>query len=300
MVFSLVSKFLLCCILLSSYAWAENIISVKHYQQQERYEFGLMVLDLALSKLGEDYQVIGPEFQEVNEDRGELLVIEGMLDLEFMSTTLLRESKMIPVKIPVYQGLLGLRLLLIKPELNPIMKQIDSIEGLRQFVGGHGSHWGDLPVYAANNLKVVTATQYANLFEMLKLNRFDYFHRGVNEIWNELERYHDDFVVADNIMLYYPQPVYFFVGKHRPILAEKIERGLRLALADGSYKALFQDYYQYSLDQANIQERKIFILKNPSVPPDTPKIHIDLWMPADKLTHEYSLSDPTIPDSGLM
>tara|TARA_R110001592_G_scaffold138511_5_gene357756 strand:- start:57681 stop:58538 length:858 start_codon:yes stop_codon:yes gene_type:complete len=285
MVFSYVGKIFLCCLLLVAYAWAEGAISVKHYQQQARYEFGLKVLDLALSKLGEDYQILGPEFQDVNEGRGELLIIEGKLDLEFMSTTLLRESKMIPIKIPVYQGLLGLRLLLIKPELNPIMKQIDSIQGLRQFVGGHGTHWGDLPVYAANNLKVVTATQYANLFEMLKLNRFDYFHRGVNEIWNELERYPNDLVVADNIMLYYPQPVYFFVGKHRPGLAKKIEKGLKIALDDGSYKDLFQDYYRYSLDQAKLDERKLFILKNPAVPPNTPLMHIDWWMPPGKLTN---------------
>lgn len=111
---SLIIKILLGSLFLVSYGWAEDTIIVNHYQQQTRYEFGLKVLDLALSKLGEDYQIFGPVEQEVNEGRGELLVIEGQYDLEFMSATLYRESKMIPVKIPIYQGLLGLRLLLIK------------------------------------------------------------------------------------------------------------------------------------------------------------------------------------------
>ena len=279
---------LLGCLFLASYSWAEdswaeNTIIVKHYQQQTRYEFGLKVLDLALSKLGKNYQIIGPQKQEVNEARGELQIIGGQLDLEFMSTTLHRESTMIPIKIPIYQGLLGLRLLLVKPEMNTKIRNITSLEELRQYVGGHGTHWGDLPVYAENKLKVVTSVLYDNLFEMLKIDRFDYFHRGVNEIWKELERYPHDFVVADNIMLFYPHPVYFFVGKHRPELAKQIEKGMRLAIADGSYKALFLEYHQEDIMRAELEDRTLIVLKNPVVPADTPVIRKDWWMPAGKM-----------------
>jgi hypothetical protein len=41
------------------------------------------------------------------------------------------------------------------------------------------------------------------------------------------------------LALQYRQPVYFFVGRHRPELAERLERGLALAAADGSFDALF-------------------------------------------------------------
>ncbi len=274
-----VIKFSLSFVIFVSYGWAGETIIVKHYQQQERYEFGLKVLDLALSKLGEPYQVIGPKTQEVNEGRGEIQVIEGQLDLEFMSATLDRESKMLSVKIPIYQGLLGLRLLLVKPELNEKIKHINSVNDLGQFVGGHGTHWGDLPVYAENNLKVVTAVKYDNLFEMLKRNRFDYFHRGINEIWAELDRYADDFVVADDVMLYYPQPVYFYIGKHRPELAKKLEQGLMAALADGSYQALFQEYYKDMLLRANLGARQLIILENSTVPPTSFPMHLEWWTP---------------------
>lgn len=270
---------------LASYAYAEDTIIVKHYQKQARYEFGLKVLDLALSKLDQNYQIIGPEKQELNEARGELQVIHGQLDLQFISTTLHRESKMIPIKIPIYQGLLGLRLLLVKPELNTKIKNITSIEELRQFVGGHSTHWGDLPVYAENKLRVETSVHYDNLFEMLKLGRFDYFHRGVNEIWQELERYPNDFVVADNIMLFYPHPVYFFVGKHRPELAKQIERGMQLAIADGSYKALFLTYHEQDIIRAELEGRTLIVLKNPVVPADAPVIRKAWWMPPGKMPH---------------
>lgn len=265
---------------------ADDTIIVKHYQQQARYEFGLKVLDLALNKLGVAYKIVGPETQEVNEGRGELQVIEGLLDLQFISATLQRESTMIPIKIPVYQGLLGLRLLLVKPELNVLMQDVQSVEDLRRFTGGHGTHWGDLPVYAANGLKVETSPHYESLFKMLEYDRFDYFHRGVNEIWSEQERFADQFVVADNIMLYYPQPVYFFVTKKRPALAAQIEKGFRIALKDGSYRAMFQRQYADILEMADLESRRLIVLKNPAAPPDSPYLHLDWWMPKDKMyTH---------------
>jgi len=279
MFFSLVSKILLATLLLSSFAMAKDAIKVKHYQQQARYEFGLKVLDLALSKLGEKYEIVGPKTQDINEARGELLITSGHLDIEFMSTTPDRETNMIPIKIPIYRGLLGLRLLLVKPLINTEIKNVDSLSKLQNFVGGHGKHWGDLPVYAANNLKVVTVVQYNNIFKMLKLGRFDYFHRGANEIWSELERYSDDFVVADNIMLFYPHPVYFFVGKHRPSLAIQIEKGLKIALEDGSYQQLFQEYFKDTITRSQLNSRQLILLTNPVVPAGTPPIDTSWWMP---------------------
>lgn len=283
MPFLLLIRIVLCSVFLSPLVFADETIIVKHYQQQARYEFGLKVLDLALSKLNTDYEIIAPETQDVNEARGEALVINGYYDLEFLSATPYRESKMIPIKVPVYQGLLGLRLLLVTPSLNAEIKEVDSLAKLQKFIGGHGFHWADLPVYEANNLKVVTSVRYETLFEMLKKGRFDYFHRGANEIWGELERYSDDFVIADNIMLFYPQPVYFFVSKHRPELAEKLELGLKRATEDGSYKALFLSNYQEIIERADLSSRNLIVLKNPAVPADTPPIDTSWWMPPGKL-----------------
>lgn len=273
---------LLCSVLLSPLAHATDPIVVKHYQQQARYAFGLQVMELALSKLNTPYELIGPKKQDVNEARGEALVINGHYDVEFLSTTVQRESQMIPVKIPIYQGLLGLRLLLVTPTENSKIRNVSNLEGLQQFIGGHGLHWADLPVYAANNLKVVTAVEYEKLFEMLKNGRFDYFHRGANEIWGELERFPNDFVIADNIMLFYPQPVYFFVSKQRPELAKQLEKGLQLAMNDGSYKALFLSSYQDIITRANLSSRNLITLENPAVPMDTPPIDTSWWMPQNK------------------
>lgn len=266
-------------LLLSSPVLSDQKIVVKHYQIQARYEYGSNLLDLALSKLDIPYEISPPEAQNMNEARGELKVIEGQLDLEWLSTNEFRETKMIPVRIPIYQGVLGLRLLLVKKENYDALSRISSIDELRQYVGGHGLHWGDLPVYSANNLEVRTNTDYSSLFKMLALGRFDYLHRGLTEIWSEQSRHKERLVIAGNVMLFYPHPVYYFVSKHRPELAVKIKKGLNIAMADGSFKKLFLSYNGTFINNGKLDDRELIVLKNPVLPTDTPVLKTDWWLP---------------------
>ena len=252
---------------------------VKHYQKQERYLYGAQLLELALKKTGKPYKIVVPEDQEVNEGRGELMVINGEYDLQFHSTTREREQKMIPVKIPVYRGVLGLRLLLVKKNNLSKISGISDLSTLRSYTGGHGKFWGDLPVYKENNLDVVTNVKYEGLFKQLIEGRFHYFHRGLNEIWDEQERYAKDLVIADNIMLFYKHPVYFFVTKKRPELATLLEQGLKVALEDGSYKQHFLNYMGKFIKKADLASRKLVVLKNPVVPENTNKLDTSWWLP---------------------
>lgn len=267
---------------------AEEKLIIKHYQQQDRYEFGLKVLTLALSKLQYPFEIQTPHTQNVNEKRGEYQVIEGQLDLQWMSTTKARGKDMFPIRIPLYRGLLGLRLLLAKKERHSQLSKIETIDDLRKYVGGHGRHWGDLPVYQTNNLPVVTNVNYLKLFRLLIGNRFDYFHRGLNEIWDEQQRYSDQLSIADNIMLFYPHPVYFFVTKSRPLLAKQIEEGLQIAIQDGSYRKLFLQNFGKIIQQGNLDTRKLIVLKNPVIPKDTKPFDTSWWLP---LTFQTQLRD---------
>lgn len=260
-------------------AHAQDKLIIKHYQFHERYSFGLRVLELALGKLDLSYDIQTPNTQEVNEKRGETQIIAGRLDVEWMSTTREREAKMIPIKVPLYRGLLGLRLVLVTPKVDKVFSRITSIKELRGFVGGHGTYWGDLPVYAANDLRVETSALYDTLFVKLIGGRFDYFHRGLNEIWEEQEKYSGQLRIADNVMLFYPHPVYFFVGRHKPELAEKLEEGLQIAIRDGSYRTLFQEVFGDNIRDGNLDNRRLIVLKNPVVPQDAPAIDTSWWMP---------------------
>ncbi len=258
---------------------SENKLVVSHYQKNFRYQNGLELLDLALSKLNMPYEIVALEGPEVNEARGQRMVIAGQLDVQFMSTNAEREEILIPVKIPIYRGILGLRLLLVNKRAPLSLLNTSSLEGLRRFMGGHGEHWGDLPVYPANELQVVTSTSYETLFTLLEHNRFDYFHRGIFEIWGEVSRHSDKLMVMDGLMLFYPHPVYFFVTKQRPELASLIEDGLNTALSDGSFKELFLKQHSEYIQKSNLADRKLIVLTNPAIPAGTPKLDTSWWLP---------------------
>lgn len=270
---------LLPLLLLSFTIHAQPDLVVSHYQKQQRYDFGLQVLDLALSKLNIQYQIETPSGPQINEARGEVLITNGKLDVQWMSTSKQREKKMLVVRIPIYQGLLGLRLLLTTVEKNKHIGQIRNLTQLQQYVGGHGTHWQDLPVYQANKLPVSTYINYQTLFIQLANNRFDYFHRGLNEIWDEQKKHSDTLKIANNVMLFYPHPVYFFVGKHNPDLAQYIQQGLHLALKDGSFKKLFLKEQGEFIEKAQLNKRHLIRLINPVVPQDSPKLNTQWWLP---------------------
>ena len=265
--------------LLSFLLHAQPNLVVSHYQKHNRYDFGQQVLDLALSKLNIPYHIQTPSGPQLNEARGELLVITGKLDLQWVSTSEKREQKMIAVKIPIYQGILGLRLLLTTLDKHQQFGQVKTLQQLQKYVGGHGTHWRDLPVYAANKLPVSTYINYDSLFRQLADNRFDYFHRGLNEIWKEQEKYSSTLKIAPNIMLFYPHPIYFFVSVHKPELAQYIEEGLKIALQDGSFKTLFLKEHQEFVEKGQLANRHLIRLKNPVVPEGSPRLNTQWWLP---------------------
>lgn len=258
----------------------ETTTVVRHYQVQKRYAFGEKVLKLALSKQPGSYRIEAQESQVMNEARGERMVIQGVLDIQWHSTSRHREAKMLPVRIPIYRGILGLRLMLATRAKAPQLAQIKNRDDLRQFTGGHGTHWGDLPVYAANKLTVKTHTNYDALFKLLIDNQFDYFHRGINEIWPEQAQYSKDLQVVKDVMLFYPHPVYFFVTRTKPELANQIQRGLKAAIEDGSFKALFMAEHKAIIEKSNLDSRRLIRLSNP-VTPDPSILDTSWWLPVN-------------------
>lgn len=249
---------------------------VNHYQTDKRYKFGLELLKLALHKVNNEYTLKGRK--GINEARGQHMLLNGSLDIQFLSTTSEREKLLKSIKIPIYRGLLGLRLLLVTKDRNTTIN-VNTLKQLQNYTAVHGTHWGDLPVYRYNNLKVLTNVNYPTLFELLKLNRADYFHRGISEIWGEIEQHKSSLMIKEDVMLFYPHPVYFFVSNKRPQLYLDLKKGLDIAIRDGSFRRLFIKTYSGIIKKANMKNRSLIILKNPVLPKGTPKIETGWWLP---------------------
>ncbi len=202
------------------------------------------------------------------------------VDIVWTMTSNERELNYLPIRVPLLKGLLGHRVFLIHKKNRQKFANISTLEQLQALSAGQENGWPDTEILKSNGFNVVTGYQYAGLFKMLADHRFDYFPRGMNEIWQEAPIYTGlDLMVEPGIVVYYPAPIYFFVAKNNPALAKRIETGLMLAIRDGSFEQLFLSHpsNQEMFTKTRLEQRKIFRLENPLLPEKTPLENPELW-----------------------
>lgn len=237
------------------------------------------LLELVLSKIPEQY-----EWQETipsnTETRITQMLADNELDIVWYATTKEFEELMQPIRIPIYKGLLGYRVLMIKTGTQHKFDNMKTLADLRKVSLGQGTRWADTDVLEANGLNVVKVMKYDSLFYMLDGDRFDAFPRGAHEPWREIESFPTLALSVENkLLLSYTNPFYFFVNKANTELAENIKKGFRIAMEDGSFDAYFMNdpTVQDVIQKANLHNRLIIPLKNPTLPEQTPVDDKSLW-----------------------
>lgn len=267
---------------------AEERQTLLYSQKEFRYQYYQALLRQALNATEGDYgradiQPYQANGTEITEARGLVLLQQKRLHVVFVPTSREREESFRAVPIPLDQGLLGLRLLLIKEVSQARFDRIQNDTELRtKMLGGFNTNWSDYSIYENNGFKVLPATKYETLFKMLESGRFDYFSRGLIEIWSELENFksqYPDLQVENRFAFYYNIPVYFFVHKEDEQLAQRIETGLKRIQASGAFARLFQAYYGEHLKRAKLDQRHIIILQSPQGPQGIPVVK-PFWWPA--------------------
>ena len=203
----------------------------------------------------------------------ELDIFSAMTNQEF-------EQEFLAIYIPLYKGMMGMRLAIVKRANADMFSKVEDISDLQHFTAGQGTFWADSKILEANNLPLVRELKYPNLFPMLEAQRFDYFPRGIHEPWQEVETYRElNLVVDEHIMLWYTAPFYFFVKKDNQHLAKHLTEQLLLMVADGTFQKFFEKDADVmkALSLANIDKRKIIRLRNPFLTPETPINNKALW-----------------------
>lgn len=247
--------------------------------------YAMQMLNLALSKIEVQYEIVADE-NVISQSRNIELVSSGQSDLLWAATNQQMEDTLLPIRIPLYKGLLGHRIFIIRKGDQARFDQINTIEDLQRLTFGQGKTWADTEILRSNNLTVVTANKYQGLFYMLDGSRFDAFPRGVQEPWQELETNATlPLAVEEKIMLIYRMPFYFFTTKDNKKIAADIELGLNRAIADGSFDRVFfnDPMIKSVIEKANLKDRKVFKLSNPALPKETPLERKELWLDIEKL-----------------
>ncbi|MES2674218.1 MAG: hypothetical protein V4660_08255 [Pseudomonadota bacterium] len=183
-----------------------------------------------------------------------------------------REQLLRPIRIPIYKDLWDMRLLVIRKQDEEKFAQIKNKNDLTMYTAGQGAHWPDNAILLANGLGVMLGSGTENLYKMLQAKRFDYFPRSIVEFSAE-SRFVEasDLVVEKNILLSYPNPMYFFVNKANSELAERIERGWEIIIKNGEFDKFFYADAQVksALEQLKKYDRQIIRLDNPDLLDDT-------------------------------
>ena len=275
-------------LLVSGNVFAEEplVVKIRPFREKDidyTKEYKYQLLELVLSKTEAAdgpfrVEVVGEEV--IAQSRVIELIDRGILTLITVMTSQEREEQLLPVRIPIYKGLWGHRICIINRRDLDKFAGIRTEEQLKALWAGQGHDWPDTKILQANGYNVVTSPNYQGLFGMLEQGRFDYFPRAINEPWREVEAEKArDLVVEPTLLIQYYAPAYFFVSKENAKLAKRLERGLNMAIQDGSFERLFSThwYIQDALKLTNIQERTIFRLKNPLLTPETPLERKELW-----------------------
>ncbi len=171
------------------------------------------------------------------------------------------------INIPIDFGANSYRICFMRPELKEKLKNIQSIDELRNYTFGAGIGWLDIKILRYHGFKVVEQTSVQNLIRMTKAGRVDLFCRGFNEIFTEIkdEPEINGLSYDESFLLYYPLPKFLFAHKDNSAILARIQQGLILADKDGSLKKLWMTKNKDNITASHFEHRRIFRLSNPFI-----------------------------------
>lgn len=271
--------------LLVAYIWPVLVAArpVFSYPRPEsgsdsRASYPLALLTLCAQRSKDGFAIAPSQFHAQQGRNIRQLALGEGLDVLWAVTTEERERLLLPIRIPIDRGLIGWRLLLIRNQDENLFNAISTRDQLSELRAGQGHDWPDLDVLRANNFTVSTSTTYEGLFQMLALGHIHYFPRAVSEIWPEMEKHRSAGVgVEKTLVIYYPQALYFFVNKSNTLLAGALTSCLNAMTLDGTLQALIYKFYGDAIQKAQLDQRKIIEITNPSLPVNTPSPKSDYW-----------------------
>jgi len=254
----------------SSFAAEQRLIIPGKLQGKEiRNPYIHELLQLIYSKLDIDLTIeYSPE--GLTQGRALKALSDGQLvNLNWSVTSKEREEKLLPIRIPIYKGLIGWRVFYIRSDEQEIYSQVKSLDDLQQFLAIQRFDWPDYKILLANNLNVEGNIAFNKMHDAIHSGLADYYPRSILEIIGESNNYKltsKGLSIESSLLIKYPSAHYFFVNPKDIVLAKSIEKGFKMAIEDGSFASLFLRYYGENLKQLNLKKRRTFTLKNPYFP----------------------------------
>lgn len=240
-------------------------------REDARYRFPLALLQAALAAAGRG-DTVQPVYG-LNQRRIRRAVQDGSLHIGVLPSLGIDSRRLGHAPFPLRRGLLGLRLLLARESEAEALGRIDSLAALRRLRIGVGADWAERAALQALGFRLVEASSYPALFEMLRGGRIDLLGRGVTEVWDELADPRlagSGLALVPGIALFYPIDDYFVAPRNRLDLLQSVADGLARLVDSGDYWSLLSAHYGEALVRTGLAGRRIFELHGFGVDPGTP------------------------------
>lgn len=245
-------------------------------------EYQLKLLELALDRAGQPYKLERVDLN-LNQFTLQQELRKGKtINVFWMGTSSALESALIPVPIPLFRGLEGLRLSFIHSDAQEKFNQVNILADLKQLKAAQGVGWADNKILEQAGIATY-AGRYSNLFRLINDgDKLDFFPRGLVEIFaerRELAAQYPNLAIEQHLLIRYPFAEFFFVSPESPKLAKAIQTGLERAYADGSFMTFFHENprIREALASANLEQRVTISLPNPDMTPLLRSIPAQYW-----------------------
>lgn len=219
----------------------------------------------ALTQQG--YQVtINLPSKHIPQKRVVKMVESNQLSLTWLLQTPERDAKYLSIDVPLTNGLIGKRVLLIPPALQPKFDQITTLQALQKsgLVAGMGVDWFDVDVWLSNGLAVYKEDgEWRTLYSRLSVyGEVNYFPRGMNEVGAEAAS-NPHLAIEQALLLEYDRDFRFYLAPNMAQYRDDIERALKAAQTSGLIDQLIKKHWGEVFDQIKPEQRTVIKLQLP-------------------------------------
>lgn len=191
---------------------------------------------------------------------------QGMLDVLPLIQSKEYDEDLIPINIPLTEGLISQRVLVAARSKLEMFENVRSLEEFRALglAGAFGEKWFDSRVWAENGLEHICMADWNLIFAMLTRpgRNIDYFPRSVLEAQTEIEDFPDLAIVPDLLFSYDKSIIIYLSPKHgelKPVL----DKALQEAQRSGLIRELLDKYYGRDVNNLELDKRTVIHLKTP-------------------------------------
>lgn len=245
--------------------WNGNKSAVR---QQHELELTQAILAASKSDYGDSQLIVDETDYPRAEDEGDIFNKGADLLVTVAGNAKFDGKAFIPLYIPLAQGILGNRIMIIRREMQDTFSNLSTDE-LKQLRAGIPATWADAELFRSNGYQVVERGLFEEIFLRLEQGECDYVALGANEvlsIYQQMTQPEQALSIERDLLLHYPFYLVYYLHPQKPELAERIRAGLEAIQHNGVYASLFDKYYGHCRTELNLTGRRRFNLDNPVLP----------------------------------